>query len=77
MARARQHFSRSLRQGFMASSRLAALRSESASAHAALSEQGKLYRDVLRSIKGLDETTAAGVREAAREQFADHARDGR
>lgn len=36
-------------------------------------EAKKLYRDVLRSIKGLDASTAAGVREAAREQFSDHA----
>lgn len=63
----------------MASSRLAALRSESASGslrHFVLKSEGrKLYRDVLRAIKGLDETTAAGVREAAREQFADHAHE--
>ena len=35
-------------------------------------EGRKLYRNVLRSIKGLDEGTAAGVREAARAQFDDH-----
>jgi hypothetical protein len=37
------------------------------------SEGRKLYRDVLRAIKGLDEATAAGVRDAARGQFAEHA----
>ena len=36
------------------------------------SESRKLYRDVLRALKGVDAATAAGVREAAREQFADH-----
>lgn len=36
------------------------------------SEGRKLYRDVLRAIKGLDESAAAGVREAAREQFVAH-----
>ena len=39
------------------------------------SEARKLYRDVLRAVKGLDASTAAGVREAAREQFADHAHE--
>ena len=39
------------------------------------SEGRKLYREVLRAIKGLDASTAAGVREAAREQFADHAHE--
>ena len=37
------------------------------------SEGRKLYRDVLRAIKGLDVETAAGVREAAREQFYSNA----
>ena len=37
------------------------------------SEALKLYRDALRACKGLDEATAAGVREAARERFADGA----
>ena len=41
--------------------------------HFVLKTEGrKLYRDVLRAIKGLDEQTAAGVREAARQQFDDH-----
>ena len=35
-------------------------------------EGRKLYRQVLRAIKGLDADTAAGVREAAREQFDSH-----
>jgi hypothetical protein len=35
-------------------------------------EGRKLYRSVLRAIKGLDPGTAAGVREAARQQFDDH-----
>ena len=35
-------------------------------------EARKLYRDVLRAIKGLDAGTAAGVREAARDQFNDN-----
>ena len=38
-------------------------------------EARRLYRDVLRSIKRLDNDTAAGVREAARTQFADHANE--
>ena len=37
------------------------------------SEGRKLYRDVLRALKGVDEQTAAGVRQAARDQFKDHA----
>ena len=60
----------------MASSRLAALRAEGAGSslrHFVLKSEGrKLYRGVLRAIKGLDAMTAAGVREAARERFADH-----
>jgi hypothetical protein len=36
------------------------------------SEARKLYRDVLRAIKGVDAETAAGVRLAAREQFDSH-----
>ena len=40
--------------------------------HFVLRTEGrKLYRDVLRAIKGLDAATAAGVREAARQQFDD------
>ena len=40
--------------------------------HFVLRTEGrKLYRDVLRAVKGLDAATAAGVREAAREQFDD------
>ena len=35
-------------------------------------EGRKLYRQVLRAIKSLDADTAAGVREAAREQFESH-----
>ena len=35
-------------------------------------EARKLYRDMLRSIKGLDASAAAGVREEARRQFDDH-----
>ena len=37
------------------------------------SEGRKLYREVLRSLKGVDSATAAGVRQAAREQFDEHA----
>ena len=36
-------------------------------------EARKLYRECLRSLKGVDPATAAGVREAARERFADNA----
>ena len=32
----------------------------------------KLYRDVLRSLRGIDEGVAADVRSTAREQFADN-----
>ena len=39
------------------------------------SEGRKLYRDVLRALKGVDEGTAAGIRQAAREQFSDHANE--
>ena len=35
-------------------------------------EARKLYRDVLRALKGVDSATAAGVREAARAQFKDN-----
>lgn len=35
-------------------------------------EGRKLYREVLRSIKNLDASAAAGVREAARQQFHDN-----
>eukprot|EP00966_Prymnesium_polylepis_P045437 1052263-Prymnesium_polylepis.1 len=35
-------------------------------------EARKLYREVLRALKGVDKDTAAGVREAARAQFKDH-----
>ena len=60
-------------------SRLAALRAEGAGSslrHFVLKSEGrKLYRDVLRAIKGLDPMTAAGVREAARERFTDHAHE--
>jgi hypothetical protein len=38
-------------------------------------EARKLYRDVLRSIRGLDPDTAASVRSTARSQFADHAHE--
>ena len=37
------------------------------------SEARKLYREVLRAIRGVEPDTAAGVRLAAREQFAAHA----
>ena len=37
------------------------------------SEGRKLYRNVLRSPRGVDAGTAAGVREAARTQFDDNA----
>jgi len=37
------------------------------------SEGRKLYRDVLRTLKGVDPDTAAGVRQAARDQFNDNA----
>ena len=36
------------------------------------SEARALYRDVLRAIKGMDESTAAGVRQAARERFKEN-----
>ena len=36
------------------------------------SEARKLYRDVLRSIRGTDADTAASIRQAAREQFVAH-----
>ena len=36
------------------------------------SEARKLYRDVLRSLRGVDPDTAAGVRAEARAQFAEH-----
>ena len=36
------------------------------------SEGRKLYRDVLRALKGVDADTAAGVKQAARERFAEH-----
>ena len=39
------------------------------------SEARKLYRDVLRAIKDVDADTAAGVRLAAREQFASNAHE--
>ena len=35
-------------------------------------EARKLYRDVLRSLRGVDPETAAGVRSEARAQFAEH-----
>ena len=35
-------------------------------------EAKKLYRDVLRALKGVDPGTAAGVKEAARAQFKDN-----
>ena len=35
------------------------------------SDARALYRDVLRAIKGMDESTANGVRLAARERFAE------
>jgi hypothetical protein len=38
-------------------------------------EARKLYRDVLRVLKGVESGTAAGVREAARAQFEDHAEE--
>ena len=37
------------------------------------SEARKLYREVLRALRGVDPDAAAGVRLAAREQFAAHA----
>ena len=36
-------------------------------------EARALYREVLRSVRGLDASTAAGVRQAARERFAENA----
>lgn len=42
--------------------------------HFILRAEGRsLYRDVLRSIRGVEPSTAAGVREAARERFAESA----
>mmetsp|Transcript_20373 Transcript_20373/g.60071 ORF Transcript_20373/g.60071 Transcript_20373/m.60071 type:complete len:85 (+) Transcript_20373:342-596(+) len=38
-------------------------------------EARRLYREVLRALKGVEPDTAAGVREAARERFADHANE--
>ena len=38
-------------------------------------EARALYREVLRSVRGLDAATAEGVRQAARERFADHANE--
>ena len=38
-------------------------------------EARALYREVLRSIKGMDAMTAAGVRQAARERFDEHAQE--
>ena len=62
---------------FMAArSRFAPLKAGETLKHFVLKSEGrKLYREVLRAIKGLDESTAAGVREAAREQFDDHAHE--
>ena len=38
--------------------------------HFIMKAEGRsLYRDVLRAVRGLDESTAAGVRESARERF--------
>ena len=37
------------------------------------SEARKLYRDMLRTLRGIDEDTARGVREHARGQFEDNA----
>ena len=38
--------------------------------HFIMKAEGRsLYRDVVRSVRGLDEPTAAGVRETARERF--------
>ena len=39
------------------------------------SEARALYRDVLRAVKGMDESTAKGVRQAARERFAENANE--
>lgn len=38
-------------------------------------EARKLYRDTLRVLKGVEPSAAAGVREAARAQFAEHAHE--
>ncbi len=60
------------------SSRLAAVRAQAGFSlkHFILqSEARSLYRDVLRAIKGMDESTATGVRQAARERFAENANE--
>eukprot|EP00964_Phaeocystis_antarctica_P101856 scaffold67318_cov48-Phaeocystis_antarctica.AAC.3 len=60
------------------SSRLAAVRAQAGFSlkHFILrTEARSLYRDVLRAIKGMDESTATGVRQAARERFAENANE--
>ena len=39
------------------------------------SEARKLYRDVLRALKNVDEATSASVRQEARAQFSYHAHE--
>ena len=60
------------------SSRLAAVRAQAGFSlkHFILRPEARsLYRDVLRAIKGMDESTATGVRQAARERFAENANE--
>ena len=60
------------------SSRLAAVRAQGGVSlkHFMLrTEARSLYRDVLRAIKGMDESTAMSVRQEARERFAQNANE--
>ena len=60
------------------SSRLAAVRAQGGVSlkHFMLrTEARSLYRDVLRAIKGMDESTATSVRQEARERFAQNANE--
>ena len=60
------------------SSRLAAVRAQGGISlkHFMLrTEARSLYRDVLRAIKGMDESTATSVRQEARERFAQNANE--
>ena len=60
------------------SSRLGAVRAQAGLSlkHFILQAEARsLYRDVLRAIRGMDESTAMGVRQAARERFAENANE--
>ena len=60
------------------SSRLAAVRAQGGVSlkHFMLrTEARSLYRDVLRAVKGMDESTATSVRQEARERFAQNANE--